>query len=1095
MTTPHDLFTFELEWEQRGSLFVLRNDDRSSQSRAFARAAEERLFRARGVVSAEVVLAPGLPVWSLLHLNPDPFGSMWCFVEQGRGGAFPSDGGCRASFAKLGRNHPADVWRAGRAAAWVAAPTADPDPALAYTVLSAITAERNRIVLPADAVSNAALIEAVLSLLPPRVAAGWLWSTHLFGAADRFIAGRSDEDRGPAPQVPAELRLALDRLAAQVGRLDPETGRLVRSSRADYLSEFLETFPPAAAPPPGEPGLRSAGPLSHAAPEAAAADPAPSELTQPMPITPGRHPVPGRDLSAEETQRLPVAAVVAARGRVQPLRWVRWADLGRGFRAQDDEGAPALRRYWTVAEKLLEAEKVPNGVDNTLKYPLWTLRPVSVEGAAHWCFIERGRGNLVGADGQLQKDRQFGMAGGIRFGFAPAQLLPIDVWRSGTKDAWTPVGRPPKGWPTANRDVVRQVFAALGTGQARVHLPGDPAQNWLVIEQTLAVLPRRLAARWAWSTCLFQTRDAFVAGSAPSDLHDSESIARLAQQVAAKKLPESAQRFLDTLSKQQADAFEFLLQQAERAAEKGRLGKELTNLLRRSEADDLRDFLAEMADRLNLSPMRMEDVPGKLRTREGQNSLHDSDADLVARYAEAAPVEARRHLHTDPRSPVAPELTEGLRSRQVAEPGENQFDIPTARQSATAWTKQSTDLLRHHTDEDERVELMATVTAPGGVLHDPADLQAAEQFVSDLGLPQERFPHLYPSALIRTIVEVEDLSKRVEQGVRDSADPERLLYMATTHLTQPTVRKAAWIMMVLDDAMVANGSTSDARRRIANRLLATRPKKEQTEFWSAVVRTYPMGTVEAQVSRIFDAGTTVLFERNRQRPLDSPDLYELQQQVGSHVTVAMVRKPAAGAGPGRLHGFYDRLGQRMRATRVNGVRVAGLSALGVVVVVAVLIGTHVPSGTPAGGTPSPSATARGPAISQVDPEPTPEESSSSAPPPSEAPAGQTRPLKPIEAKWQTGSNTEDAVREIRDGIFKQAGKQSLQIKSLVLDCYSDIKQHADDAVQRVTAGLVAAMKQQLDGVVIDGRAHWKDGETGLPQLKVPGCRATVELRE
>ncbi|WP_432989153.1 hypothetical protein [Dactylosporangium sp. CA-233914] len=1095
MTTPRDYFTFELEWEQRGSLFVLRNDDRSAQSRAFARAAEERLFRSRGVVSAEVVLAPELPVWTLLHLNPDPYGSMWCFVEQGRGGAFASDGGCRVSFAKLGRHHPADVWRAGRDLAWTAAPRTEPDLRLARDVLAAIAAERNRIGLPAAAGSNAALVEAVLSVLPARVAAGWVWSTHLFGVADRFVAGRlDDEDRGPAPQLPPQYGPALDWLAERLGRVDDNTLRLVRNSRADQLTEFLDGLPLPAAPEPEDRRPRPVPARIRAVaqvaePPSPALPPGPAQPASPIP--PGRSAVRGGDLSTDETLRLPVAVLQAGmQAAVHPLRWVQWADMGRGFRAQGEESAQApLRRYWTAAEQLLDAEKVPNGVDNTLKYPLWTLRRVNVEGIGQqWCFIERGRGNLVGADGQLQKDRQFGMAGGIRFGFASPQLAPIEVWRSGTGAAWTPVSRPQKGWAARNRGIVRRLFAALGSGQARVHLPGNPAENWLVIEQALAVLPRRLAARWVWSTCLFQVRDAYVAGSVPSDLHDSEPIERLAQQVAAKKLPESEQRLLGTLSTKQAEAFDFLVEQAERAVDKGKPRKDLTDLLRRSETEDLREFLSEIADRLNLSPMRMQDVPAAMMTREGQTNLHNSEADLVAQYAEAAPKEARRHLSTDPMSPVAPDLTEGLRNRQVTDPGENQFDIPTAGRPATQWTQRSSQLLRHHTEEHDRAELITTVVQPGGVLHDLGDLQAAEQFVSDLGLTQDRYPQFYPAPVIRAIVEQENPPGSVEQGVRRSADPERLLYVAVTRLQHPTVSKAAWIMMVLDEVMTETGSATDMRQRIAARLLDSQPKKEQGAYWSAVVRAYPLGTVtDALRARVFDAGTSVLYDRNRRRPLENTELHGLQQTVGSHVSVPIVpeREPA-GAMEG-VQGWFDRRRQHRRANsqeQASFLILASIIVAGATAVV-VYLARSAPQ-PPIGNTPSPTVTSWAPA------DPSPAE-----PPASPPPAEQPRTLNPIGADWQTRGNTPQAVQTIYQGIVSQTGTENVRITHLGLDCYANKKDNAEAAVANVKAGLQEALAQQLQpGAQVDGRPHWKKDNKGGDldkNVESPGCVATVDV--
>ncbi|GAA3449710.1 caspase, EACC1-associated type [Dactylosporangium matsuzakiense] len=279
----------------------------------------------------------------------------------------------------------------------------------------------------------------------------------------------------------------------------------------------------------------------------------------------------------------------------------------------------------------------------------------------------------------------------------------------------------------------------------------------------------------------------------------------------------------------------------------------------------------------------------------------DADAEALIQCAQTDTVGAYRLLRREPMSPFAPALIEGLRRRQVRYPGDNQFRIPTADRPATQWTQQASQLLRHHTGEDARAELMTAVIAPGGVLHDPRDLDAAAQWVTDLGLPRERYPQYYPADLIRAIAADEDPPAYIQQGVRHSPDPEQLLDYAAALLQQSAPRKAAWLMLLVDDVLRESVSAETTARRIAGRLLGTWPETEQPAYWAAVVQAYPLGAItDQQRARMFDAGTSALYH-NRREPLVSTELYNLQRTVGSQSVIPIEPERASGDEPDHRH--------------------------------------------------------------------------------------------------------------------------------------------------------------------------------------------------
>ncbi|WP_433605203.1 hypothetical protein ACQP2P_26705 [Dactylosporangium sp. CA-139114] len=1101
MTAAREFFAASLQWEQRGGLFAARNDAGTAEYRAFRQAAEAGLFR-RGVVRADVMLDPGVPAWTLVHLNVEPFGAMWCFVEQGRDGVFGPGGGCRASFVKLSRHHPVDVWRAGRDLAWTRSASRPVDLPLARDILAGVAAERDRIALPPSAGDNAALIEAVLGVLPWRVTSSWLWSTHLYGTADRYVAGRAPDDGGlPAPARPTpEIEAAFERLAAQLGGVTEDVDRLVRASRAEHLADFLAALPalPAQGPRPGprpspqaartdRVAARASVPTARAvAPPGRPVSPAPAAATDPSADRPQRPRPAGpatRDATASEspsevTQAIePPGARTGSRSAVaRNLVWVAWADTGNGFERLGDEAPhPGLRRFWAAAQSLLDSEKVPNGVDTTLRHPLWTLRAVPVEGLGdQWCFVERGRGNRVGADGQAEKERQFGMAGGCRFGFAPFEVPPAEVWRAGVAAAWTVVPEWDKGFRVFS-DTIAQILAGIGDEQARLFVPRPPAENAQVIERVLTALPSAIAARWVWSTCLFRPADMFVAGGAPRDIYSADPIARLAAQVAAKSLPDSADRLLAGLRREQRRAFERLVQLAVDL----KPGSAFEELRRRSKAADLAAFLDEMVASLPLEAPSPEDVPRVMATAEGRANLHAHAPGAVVEFAAEAPADARRYLSADPGSTVAQELVEGLLHRQRTHPAENVFEVPTGRQT-TSFGRIAPDLVREYLPEKrDRVTLMLTMTGAGGVLHDPRNLAGAEPFVAALELPWEDHPNFYPARILREVAGAPNVSAEAEEGVLRSTDPEGLLTAAVTGMRRPLTAEAArWFMIVMDRATRADRGDGAELPRLARRVLESQ-KGDRTQWWAEVNLGFPFGQFnDVFRSRVLSAGVSALYELNGHRPLVSNALAELVEQVG----LVGIEVPVLPEPPPRerrdwfapLREWSQRRRQRRRAGAGMLRRRALVVVLMVVVIVVVVIGLafngpasrHLPAApASASATPSP--------VGSPVAEPGSEASTSASPARPSPPAGVIS-SDSFQVRWETANNTNAAV----DSIFAKINDLKLRpgkLAGIQLDCYADRELTAKSCLEQVS-GALPKRHAELKGVPVTGDAHWDDRE-------------------
>jgi hypothetical protein len=1030
MSTPRDFFSVELVWTETAGGFVPRNDDHDPQIRPFWTAAQERLFR-RGVVSGGLRIASDLPVWSLLHINPERSPSMWCFLEQGHGGLFGPTGGCRASFVRFA-THPADVWRAGRDLAWVRVRPQAPDLGVAQETLAAVAADYLKIPLPPNAAGNVAVIQALLELLPGRLVRNWMWSTHLFGHADRFVAGRlpdQHDDRGREPAgVPIDA--AYVRLVRELGQVSEGLARLARASKADQFADYLDAVRAIDESSVAAVGRASALP---AAPVAFPPDGKAVALAVPPPA------------ASPSAVPAPVASPPGKRP-ASPFTWVEWADTGTGFERLVVEGQPDLRRYWHAAELLHDSEKVPNGVDDTLQHPLWTLRRVEVDRVDTWCFIERGRGVLLGADGKPQRENQFGMAGGCRFGFADFRRHPVDVWRAGVAEAWMrpPVGPKP---PKPDGSVLESVLAGLTDNQDRIALPAGPSANRLLIERLLSVLPARVAAGWVWSTGLFKWTDRFVAGPPPEDLRSSVAMTQLAARV-NREHPPSLNRVRVSLTEDRHLAFQVLLASAMTGKA---VRKELRGVLAKSVAKDLPEFFDEMAKGMVLRPRRREDVTAEIMTPAGQTHLHQKAPGEVVNWAREGPEAARQLLVEQPGTVLEPELVDGLVEAQRDEPTTNVLAVPTAKTRKSEWTDQSARLLVAHVpDEHDRAELLTSLTQPGAPWHARKDLAAAEPWLRNVQLSWERHPHLFPNRIIEECCLANGVSVEARRGLATSAHPVDLIVAAVERLRRPSATQAASILLVLHDVLAARHQPVKADLdRVTRTLLGRsgRKREERQHWWAAVNERFgpPAGVADAVRTLILSSGVRILYMDGKGKPLTDARLANLIDHVGIEFEI-----PAIGTRDrtglqrllDRLMPPWPRLSWRWVAATV-GILLT-LAALGLVPFYS---GANQPGPARQSEEPTRSASPR-----------------ATTPVPNIPTAEPGTPQATFSVKWESDSQTKQAVDAIRGRIETLAGYRIVRV---VLHGFGTQDYLAIDAVVAIQGALQRGDIPELANAKID----------------------------
>ncbi|GAB3853678.1 hypothetical protein [Dactylosporangium cerinum] len=232
--------------------------------------------------------------------------------------------------------------------------------------------------------------------------------------------------------------------------------------------------------------------------------------------------------------------------------------------AQDD----AVRGHWKIVHDRLILTRLvkvlPPQVADTADVPMWSLVHVKHERRNYWCFIEQGRGGRFGA-------------GVCRFFLTPITRHPADVWAEAVGHALH--GRAELGTP--DPAVTAGVLAAVASGQRYVRLPGSPAGNAHLIGRLLAVLPRKAATDWLWSTCWFTTERWFVAGRPPEAWRSPEEPGEGAVWASAELAEQDTSALDDT-------TWQALTQLVDRMDDAG-----VTAAARGSSTDRLSDFLLD----------------------------------------------------------------------------------------------------------------------------------------------------------------------------------------------------------------------------------------------------------------------------------------------------------------------------------------------------------------------------------------------------------------------------------------------------------------------------------------------------------------------
>jgi len=180
-----------VRWADLQGTGFSRHDPQSAPPAYWA--AGERLLRSDLSQPPEAVRSTvAHPIWTLRHLDVDGRGH-WCFAVQGRRGPFGVAGGCRFGFVP-DTVPPAAAWELGReqVAEQDAATIGPAPPELVEGVLAGVCLWRPRLPVGNDPAEAAAVIGAVLRVVPHRIARRWSWSTCLLfrpEPADRWVVG------------------------------------------------------------------------------------------------------------------------------------------------------------------------------------------------------------------------------------------------------------------------------------------------------------------------------------------------------------------------------------------------------------------------------------------------------------------------------------------------------------------------------------------------------------------------------------------------------------------------------------------------------------------------------------------------------------------------------------------------------------------------------------------------------------------------------------------------------------------------------------------------------------------------------------------
>jgi hypothetical protein len=861
------------------------------------------------------------PMWTLLHVDRDGR-SCWCFVEQGRQGRFGA-GGCWMGFAPF-QAHPAEVWHAGAARAWTRA-TGDRPPMshdLAVSVLAAVTADRPRIQLPGEPSDNARWIQALLTQLPPRVVAGWAWSTFLFGVGLRFIAGK------PIPSLltpEAEAQWAdvgtsgVD-TAHQLGALLPAVqsvangvmgvpatwspaalSPLLRDSRVEDLASHLREGAPAAS---GELELARAPHAVRAAAATVRYAPAGDVATERLPAD-DRH-----YARAVVTEVDPVVVRPAEVPVTTGLTWVEWCDTGVGFGARPDPHNPVPAEFWQAAERLLDAEKVPQDVDQTLRHPLWTLRAVRVDGHGdQWCFIERGRGIRLDGNGVPASGPQFGIAGGCRFGFAPIRASPSDVWRAGARQAWT------RATPAQPERAPRmaELLAGVATGKPRIRLDDDPARNAVVIDQLLAVLPRTIVADRTWSTCLFRPVDAFVAGPPPWDLVGRDG-ARLVRRFRDVSSDVSGTIAIHGLNARKHKAFLFLADAAEQAAVSAELPSlQLARLVRASRADSVVTLLAEMVETIDeLRMLRPDEITAAIQTRGKAAALAREQPAAFRQWVVRFPTEACKYLLGQPEREVLELICTALVAAQTAAPSENLILVPVSRAIRTEHWHHLVRCVAHYGPPVATLEEMVeALTRTGGLLNDYNVLVHVAPWLNALGLGPATHLHLHPKVIVDSLVGDPEVPVRMVEALMRTVDPAMLATRVYQRRKPKTADQAVAILYAVHAAVYSRSLARTRFRQLVDKTVARRMPRARRQLLLenlvALSARWPANDQQRDdfLRELLRFGGPPVVGRDQSRPIISNELARVCQRIGLEERTSTGEplyqpRPAGGSDPTAL---------------------------------------------------------------------------------------------------------------------------------------------------------------------------------------------------
>ncbi|MBM2622040.1 hypothetical protein JIG36_41710 [Actinoplanes sp. LDG1-06] len=449
---------------------------------------------------------------------------------------------------------------------------------------------------------------------------------------------------------------------------------------------------------------------------------------------------------------------------------VQWADLtGTGFSPQRrDSDAPA--EYWAAAEGLLRTDlsQPPDGIRDTGRHPIWTLRHVQVGRRRTWCFVVQGR---LGDGG-------FGVAGTCRFAFATEDLEAADAWRRGIEATGV---RPAEPQMSEARFAagVREVLRGLIAAQDRIPVGLGPADTARIIACVLGVLPEADARNWSWTTCALvppgRTKRREVSGAWPEEFRQWEP--RRAGTVAAsfEEAIASTQDLRQLLDGPRIEGFEEFAGQAVR----GKVDADL----RRGSRD-----LAELISRIRRSTRKLgiDDVADMVVSPMGAQELLAEHPKLLTQWAGRRPEDASQLisqvLHPGAFSLILRELLQAQRSDS-----RNLLGLPTAEQPGPdTWHDRLIDVL---TADYPAAELekhagvwLRTVWA------DSADAAAGRPFLLALGLDKDTWPSLYHAQQEKVLYDL-NIQKAVTDVVRTELDfePDPLVLLASL-CQNPTLR-------------------------------------------------------------------------------------------------------------------------------------------------------------------------------------------------------------------------------------------------------------------------------------------------------------------